>query len=67
MPPLCSDCAGAIRTRFDISLPDSRRSPMAGRVTSRPSRKRALGQFWDSQIVTLRAGATGSIPVPPTI
>jgi len=27
-----SDWAGAIRTRFNISLPDSRRSPMAGRV-----------------------------------
>jgi len=24
------------------------------RVMSRPSRKPALGQFWDSQIVTLR-------------
>jgi hypothetical protein len=31
MPPFCSDCAGAIRTRLDISVPDSRRSPVAGR------------------------------------
>jgi hypothetical protein len=30
-------CAGAIRTRFDISLPDSRRLPMAGRGHNPPN------------------------------
>jgi hypothetical protein len=33
--PFCSDCADAIRTRFDISLPDSCHSPMAGRGQTR--------------------------------
>jgi hypothetical protein len=36
--------------RFPKAAVDDRRL----RVMSRPSRKRALGQFWDSQIVTLR-------------